>query len=246
MSDLQIERYSPPSPTFSDFQACILRLDLPRRRNALTPETVDHLLTVLNEYPSEVLVLGSSTPGIFCAGADLAVDDTVRARLSDRLYACYELMVTRPGVVLVVVEGAAVGGGAQLCAAADLRIASPDARWRWAGPGHGLAVGSWVLPELVGRSRALDLTMSGRWLTSEEAASSGFARISSDPWQETAAVLDALAVAEPTALARLKQVTSRGPLLERLREERESNFLAWSGSAPSPRDAARHGRRDNE
>ena len=91
-----------------------LRLAAPRRRNALTLETVAHLQAVLADHRDEVLLLGSTTPGIFCAGADLGVADATRADLSDRLYACYEEMVTRPGIVVAVVEGAAVGGGAQL------------------------------------------------------------------------------------------------------------------------------------
>lgn len=242
MSDLRIKRIPPLNPASPGRRARILRLDAPRRRNALTPETVDHLLAALDEEPDEMLVLGSSTADIFCAGADLAVEDAARVRLSDQLYACYEAMVTRPGPVLAVVEGAAVGGGAQLCASADLRIASPAARWRWVGPRHGLAVGSWVLPELLGRSRTLDLTMTGRWLDATEAAATGFARVVNEPWAEVTSMVAALAAAEPAALARLKQVTARGPLLERLHEERSENLTAWNGAAPSPRDAAAEGR----
>src|SRR5699024_8039050 len=80
-----------------------------------------------------------------------------------------------------------------LSTAADLRLASPRARWRWVGPGHGLAVGSWVLPELVGRSRALELTLTGRWLRADEAAAIGFARTTEDPWADLADVLETLA-----------------------------------------------------
>ncbi|MDN5894376.1 MAG: enoyl-CoA hydratase/isomerase family protein, partial [Nocardioides sp.] len=146
MSDLSIELPDPAATSGVAGRPRVLRLAAPRRRNALTLETVDHLLAELDEDPRGVLLLGSSTPDIFSAGADLAADDRTRATLSDRLYACYERMITRPGPVIAVVEGAAVGGGAQLCAAADIRVASPDARWRWAGPGHGLAVGGWILP----------------------------------------------------------------------------------------------------
>lgn len=225
--------------------ARILRLDAPQRRNALTASTVEHLEHLLGEDPAEVLVLGSSTADTFCAGADLSADDATRAALSDRLYACYELMVTRPGLVLAVVEGAAVGGGAQLTSAADLRFASPAARWRWVGPGHGLAVGGWILTDLMGRSRALDLTMTGRWLDADEALLAGFATVGEDPWALADATLNHLASADPDALARLKQITGRGPLLDRLSEERTTNAASWTGGAPSPRDAADEGRRQS-
>jgi enoyl-CoA hydratase/carnithine racemase len=220
-----------------------LRLAAPQRRNALTLQTVTHLQAVLAEHRDEVLLLGSSTPDIFCAGADLATDNATRAELSDRLYACYEEIIARPGVVVAVVEGAAVGGGAQLSAASDLRVVSPDARWRWVGPGHGLAVGAWVLPDLLGRSRALDLAMTGRWLEVEEASVAGFtARVSTDPWQAARELVEGLLRADAAALARAKQVATSPGLVDRLRAERTRNREAWSGRAPSPADAAANGR----
>jgi enoyl-CoA hydratase len=243
MSDLRVER-PPVSSDATDVAPPVrVLIDAPRRRNALTAETVDHLLAVLEEEPGRTVMLGSTTPGVFSAGADLGVDDASRTRLSDRLYACYEAMVTRPGIVVAVVEGAAVGGGAQLCAAADLRVCSPLARWRWAGPGHGLAVGAWILPDLVGRGRALDLTLTGRWLNAEEAVRSGFAtRLGEIPWQIAEELTAALAQSDAGALARVKSITTQPLLLERLRRERQENRESWSGAAPSPREAAAQSR----
>ncbi len=215
-----------------------VRLDAPARRNALTLATVEQLHRLLDAEPTRTLLLGSTTPGSFSAGADLDVDDATRARLSDLLYACYEQMVTRPGIVIAVVEGAAVGGGAQLSTAADLRTASSGARWRWVGPGHGLAVGSWILPSLLGRSRALDLTLTSRWLHVDEAVAAGFiSRVDDDPWSAAAEIAAGLARADVDAVARVKRVATRGPLLDRLRAEREGNRAAWSGAAPSARIA---------
>lgn len=215
-----------------------VRIDAPARRNALTLATVEHLQRLLDEEPTRTLLLGSTTTGIFSAGADLDVDDATRAKLSDQLYACYEQMVTRPGIVIAVVEGAAVGGGAQLTTAADLRTASPAARWRWVGPGHGLAVGSWILPSLLGRARALDLTLSSRWLHVDEAVLAGLVyRVDDDPWSAAAEIAAVLAKANVDAVARVKRVATTGPLLDRLRAEREENRAAWSGAAPSARDA---------
>lgn len=214
-----------------------VRLDTPARRNALTLATVEHLHQLLDEEPTRTLVLGSTTAGIFSSGADLDVDDATRARLSDRLYACYELMLTRPGITIAVVEGAAVGGGAQLTAASDLRTASPAARWRWVGPGHGLAVGAWILPSLVGRARALDLTLTSRWLHAEEAVTAGFvAALDDDPWQSAATMAAVLAEADQAALGRVKRIAGAEQVLLQLQMEREENRASWSGRAPS-RDA---------
>lgn len=220
-----------------------VRIDAPARRNALTLSTVEHLSRTLAERPSCTILLGSTTAGIFSSGADLDTDDATRTRLSDLLYDCYEQMVTRPGIVIAVVEGAAVGGGAQLTAAADIRVISAQARWRWVGPGHGLAVGAWILPTLLGRSRSLDLTLTSRWLHAAEAVQAGLAaRVDEDPWRRAGELAVSMAGADPTALARVKSVTTATDLLTRLAEEREQNRATWTGSAPDARTASRQGR----
>jgi enoyl-CoA hydratase/carnithine racemase len=215
-----------------------------RRRNAVNLATVEALHTLLVATPDDAVVLGSATPDIFCAGADLTVPDQERAEISDRLYACYEAMVRRPGVVVAVVEGSAVGGGAQLAAAADLRVAGPRARWRWVGPGHGLAVGAWILPDLLGRARGIDLAMTGRWLQLDEAERSGFVhRVAEDPWSTALTLLDSLAGAQPEALARVKSLSTPDRILAGLAAERAQNRDGWDGSAPTPTEASRDSRR---
>ena len=148
-----------------------LLLSRPDQRNALVPGMVVALTEAMRADGDAVVLLGSTDPGVFCAGADLSLPMADRAAVSDLLYECYEHMITRPGPVIAVIGGPAVGGGAQLATAADLRIAGPGARLRWAGPaGAGLAVGAWILPDLVGRGAALELCMTGRWVDAAEAA----------------------------------------------------------------------------
>ncbi|MGH3360745.1 MAG: enoyl-CoA hydratase/isomerase family protein [Nocardioidaceae bacterium] len=236
MSDLRVDR---PPGTSAVVRA---RLDAPARRNALTMATVADLRDLLRDDPDSTLLLGSTTPGIFSAGADLDADDATRARISDTLYECYRLMVTRPGIVIAVVDGAAVGGGAQLCAATDLRTISAAARWRWVGPGHGLSVGGWILPDLLGRSRGLDLALTGRWMDADEAVRAGFAaRVDDDPWQRASGIADALGRCDADAVAHVKQIATRPALLDALTRERERN-APWTGSAPSAREASRASR----
>lgn len=217
-------------------------LDAPARRNALTLDTVQRLHDVLGDDPEATLLLGSTTPGVFSSGADLDADDTTRAALSDLLYACYERVLRRPGIVVAVVEGAAVGGGAQLSTVADLRVISEQARWRWVGPGHGLSVGAWLLPDLVGRSRGLDLTLTSRWLEAPEAVACGLApAIETDPWSRAYETAQRLARCDAGALARTKHA-ALPRLLGQLNEEREQNRSAWRGHAPSAREAAQESR----
>ena len=210
-----------------------LRLDAPSTRNAVTLPTARWIRRCLAERPERMVVLGSADPGTFCSGADIKVDDATRKAISEELYECYRLMLTRPGPVVAVVEGPAVGGGAQLATAADLRIAGPGARFRWPGPGHGLAVGAWILSFLVGRSRALDLMLTGGWLDACEAVAAGIiARVEADPWAAAAEVVRELASLDGTAVGNIKAVSAEPGILSALDAERQAN-ASWDGRAPA-------------
>jgi enoyl-CoA hydratase/carnithine racemase len=209
-----------------------VRLDRPERRNALDAGMTRALLDIVRADPAVPLLLESTNPTAFCAGADLTVPDRERAEVSDLLYQCYEAMVTRPGPVIAVVEGPAVGGGAQLAGAADLRIAGPRGRFRWAGPpGRDLAVGAWLLPDLIGRGAALELTLTGRWVEAAEAHQLGLANLVVDEPGKVAAKLARGLLARGTGAAgNVKLIASAGGLLDRLRAEREANRAAWGGA----------------
>jgi enoyl-CoA hydratase len=206
-----------------------LLLSRPDQRNALVPGMVVALTEAMQADGDAVVLLGSTDPGVFCAGADLSLPMADRAAVSDLLYECYEHMVTRPGPVIAAVGGPAVGGGAQLAAAADLRIAGPCARLRWAGPaGAGLAVGAWILPDLVGRGAALELCMTGRWVDAAEALTLGLVhRVDDDPDRAAAGLAETLAAAGPLGPSRIKTVAATGGLLDRLRTERSANRAAF-------------------
>jgi enoyl-CoA hydratase len=196
-----------------------LLLSRPDQRNALVPGMVAALTDAMQTDSDAVVLLGSTDPRVFCAGADLSMPMADRAAVSDLLYGCCEHMITRPGPVIAVVGGPAVGGGAQLAAAADLRIAGPAARLRFTGPaGAGLAVGAWILPDLVGRGAALELGMTGRWVDAAEALALGLVhRLEDDPDQVAAGLAETLAAAGPLGPGRIKSVAAAGGLLDRLR-----------------------------
>jgi enoyl-CoA hydratase/carnithine racemase len=186
-----------------------LRLARPERRNALDVDLMVAVRDAIAAEPETPVLLGSADPQVFCAGADLTISDSERSIISDLIYDCCETMITRPGPVISVITGAAVGGGAQLAAASDLRIAGPGARLRWigppgtgrgqgvgpgtgqgvgpgtgqgVGPGPGLAVGAWLLPDLIGRGAAMDVVLTGRWVEAAEALALGLVnRVSDDP-----------------------------------------------------------------
>jgi enoyl-CoA hydratase/carnithine racemase len=214
-----------------------LRLARPDRRNALDVGLMCAVRDALGGEPEAPVLLGSTDPRVFCAGADLTITHAERATISDLIYDCCETMITRPGPVIAVITGAAVGGGAQLAAAADLRIAGPAARLRWIGPpGLDLAVGAWLLPDLAGRGAALDVVLTGRWVEAAEALALGLVnRVEDDPEQAAEEIAGALAARGAQGAdgghglgAGVKAVMAAGGLLDRLRAEREVNRSAWA------------------
>ena len=209
-----------------------LRLSRPERRNALDVSLLRAVTDSLALEPDVPVVLGSADPRVFCAGADLTISDAERAAVSDLIYDCCEIIVTRPGPVIAVLTGPAVGGGAQLAAASDLRIAGPAARLRWTGPpGLDLAVGAWLLPDLVGRATAMDLVLTGRWVEATEALALGLvSRVCDDPELVAGQIAASLAGRG----AGVKAVMAAGGLLDRLRAERAANRSAWAHAIPAP------------
>ena len=98
----------------------------------------------------------------------------------------------------------------------------PDRPIRFAGPGHGLAVGAWGLGSLVGRGRAIDLCLSMREVSADEAAAIGLVdRVADDP--------DAAALELATQVTRLDVPPSRGSSGSSLRMASSSPSVASGG-----------------
>jgi enoyl-CoA hydratase len=209
-----------------------LLLNRPEQRNAIDTATVRALASELKQVTDGVVILGSSSPPAFCSGADLSVDDGERAAISNSLYALYAQMLATPVIIIASVHGAAVGAGAQLAVASDLRIGSPAARFRFAGPGHGLAVGAWGLPSLVGRGRAADLCLSMRWVAADEAKAIGLLeRVVDDSDAEALRTADEILRLDAGAVQRVKRLfTGVGDLSHLVENEGDGNRRAWDGS----------------
>jgi len=208
-----------------------LRLNRPAARNAIDTAMVLALLEHLRNTDARVVLLGATDPTAFCAGADLKLSDAERAQVSDLLYELYRRMVELSVLILVVLQGPAVGGGAQIAVAADLRIADPTASIRFMGPAHGLAVGAWALGSLVGRGRALDLCLNRRVVAADEALALGLVdRVVSDPWATAREMGAHIARLDRGAVARVKRIVcDGGALLSMLAQERDGN-RSWMGS----------------
>ncbi len=214
-----------------------LRLNRPARRNAIDDGLLAALRSAVDDSAGDpgtrAIVLSSATPAMFCAGADLKVPDAVRQQVSRDLYRLYRRMLSLPVPILAALTGPAVGGGAQLAIASDLRVAGPGSWLRFVGPGHGLAVGAWGLPSLIGRGRALDLCLSGRRVGAQAAAEMGLVdRMAEDAEALALDLAAGFAALDRDAVARTKALAGAGALAA-LDAEAEGN-RHWSGRASVP------------
>ena len=214
-------------------------LDRPDSRNALDLEMVSELSRLIGETGPRVVILGSTSSEAFSAGVDLSLPDAGRAEVSRALYGLYQQMRATDAIVVAAVSGHAVGGGAQLMLASDIRVASPDLSIRFMGPGHGLAVGAWGLPGLVGRGRAIDLALTMRSVEAEEALAMGLIeRVDDQPLEWALDFARHVITLDPEAVAAVKRILAVSDPLEALGMESEHNH-PWSGAIPPSGDVDR-------
>jgi enoyl-CoA hydratase/carnithine racemase len=208
-------------------------LDRPETRNAIDLDMVRRLLEVVGDTDARVVVLGSTSAEALSSGADLKLPDADRAEVSRELYRLYEMMRASSAIIIVAMSGHAVGGGAQLVIASDLTVAGPDAIIRFRGPGHGIAVGAWALAGLVGRGRAIDLTLSMRPVSAQEALDIGLIqRIDPNPLAHANTLAEEITHLSPSAVAAVKRIVGITDPVQALAAERAHNE-AWDGAVPS-------------
>jgi enoyl-CoA hydratase/carnithine racemase len=115
-----------------------------------------------------------------------------------------------PVPVIAAVHGVAFGGGLQVALGADIRLVAPDAQLCVMEIKWGLIpdmTGSQLLPELVGRDVAKELTFTGRVVSGKEAADLGLAtRVSADPRADALALAAEIAGKSPAAIRHAKHL----------------------------------------
>lgn len=191
----------------------LLRMHRPAARNAMDTALLATLLDALEDADADpgirgLLIAGSD--GVFSAGADLRETMTDGGRRRMELFtAVYERLTLFRVATAAAVEGPAVGGGAELAAACDLRVAAGSARFRFPGAIHGIPVGAARTIGQVGLSVAKDWVLSSRDVTALEAEGRGFVqRLVPDGETEQAAVewLTRVAGRDPATVSLLKQL----------------------------------------
>jgi enoyl-CoA hydratase/carnithine racemase len=158
----------------------LLGIDRPDKRNALDLALVEQLhadLVGLRDEPT-VLVLHSTTPGTFVAGADIAelLERGSSAGLRGINAVLFDAIEAHPWPTIAAIDGPALGGGCELALACDLRLATPRARFAQPEPSLGImagAGGNWRLPQAVGLPRARRMLFTGATVGAEEALAIG-------------------------------------------------------------------------
>ena len=156
------------------------RLTLNRPEHNLLDESMLRELTAGLESVSarddvKVIVLDSAIK-VFCGGMDVREYTPERAfQVLDAFHSACIAMMHAPRPVVVVVDGPAIGGGAELVAFGDLVVATPRARFALPEITIGMfpPLASTMFPYLVGPKLALELVLTGEAVTAERARDLG-------------------------------------------------------------------------
>jgi enoyl-CoA hydratase/carnithine racemase len=187
-----------------------ITLNRPDKLNAMTRDMAAGLISLIDEFDANdevraIVITGAGRA--FCAGADLKASNSRFARgaagrdrseptlpdgsidwthedvrdfggrITLRLFDCLKPLI-------VAINGPAAGMGVTMPLAADFRLASTTSKFVLPFVRRGIvpeSASSWFLPRIVGISRALDWTLTGRSVDSNEALASGLVRSLHEP-----------------------------------------------------------------
>ena len=199
-----------------DDPVAVVLLNRPQQLNALSDELMDELVSQLQLLDADesirCIVLGGSERA-FAAGADIG--ELARTSAIELYYA---RRVERWDVIsglwtplVAAVSGYCLGGGCELAMACDLIVASETARFGQPETSLGIipgAGGTQRLTRAVGKALAMDVILSGRMLSADEALAAGLVArvVAREAWLE-----------EATRVAR--EIASKGPVATRLAKE---------------------------
>jgi enoyl-CoA hydratase len=228
----------------------LVTLNRPDRMNAITFQMFDEMHDLcrglLSDKDARAVVITGAGRG-FCAGLDLDDAETLpdmtphEMMLGQQHWAgAFVNFHELPQPVIAAVNGAAAGGGLGLALAADIRLASPAARFNAAFVRIGLSAGdvgvSWSLPRVVGLGRAAEIMLTGRFVDAEEAATIGLVNrvVPEDALlDESFAIAEQIAANTPFGVTLTKRVLNAnvdaGSLSQAVEVENRGQTLATRG-----------------
>lgn len=192
----------------------LITLNRPEARNALSLEVQGQLReafeTLRSDDATRVIVVTGAGDRAFVAGADIVKlrDYTRQTALTSQLQRTFDDIETAQKPTIAALNGFALGAGLELAMACDLRIASTTARLGLPETQLGIipgAGGTQRLSRLAGVGLALDLILTGRMLTADEALHAGLVSRVVEPEELL-----------PTAVEMAEAIAQRGPLATQL------------------------------
>jgi len=204
-------------------EVLVVTINRPEARNAVNRATAQALADAFRSFDADdrlcVAVL-TGAEGTFCAGADLkgvaSGQGNARTEDGDGPMGPTRMLPSKP--VIAAVEGYAVAGGLELALWCDMRVAARDAVFGVFCRRFGVPLvdlGTVRLPRLIGHSHALDLILTGRGVSGEEALRMGLANRLVERGQALEAALELA-----RSLAKLPQAC--------MRSDRLSSYEQWS------------------
>ena len=213
--------------TVSENGICTVRLNRPERKNALDlqmrTELRNFFLSVREDEQVKIIVL-TGEGDVFSAGGDLSASQGISAAAGrKRLQTGHEmitaiLQLEKP--VIAAVNGTAAGAGVSLALACDLVYAVRNARFVQSFVKVGLIPdlgAAMLLPMLIGRHRAMELMLSGKSISAEEAFSMGMINHvtdESDLLEEVNTAARSLIAGPNGAMGYLKKIANQSVLSE--------------------------------
>ena len=215
--------------------------------NSISPQVVEDLGKVWSHVKDgssvRALVIASSNPFLFCAGADIKAFTQMDGdsgppaqQLINGAQALFRELSTAGIVTIAAVNGLAFGGGCELAMSCDVRIAARSAIFGQPEiklgiiPGFG---GTQRLPRLVGENKALEMNMIGDPILADEAFEFGLVNRLVDDHELLDTALQwarKLAAQAPLAIAQIKKVSGAGDLDDGIEQEKRA-FAAVFNSA---------------
>jgi enoyl-CoA hydratase / 3-hydroxyacyl-CoA dehydrogenase len=203
--------------------------------NSISPQVIQDLEKVwkkVKDSDVRALVIASSNPFLYCAGADIkaftTMDEAGGAAMVDSAHRLFRELGEDGIVTIAAVNGLAFGGGCELAMACDVRLAARSATFGQPEiklgiiPGFG---GTQRLPRLVGANKALEMNLVGDPILAEEAFELGLVnRVVEDHELLDSALQWArkLAAQAPLAVAQIKAISGASDLGQGIEDEKQA------------------------
>jgi len=143
-------------------------------------DMIEVLQAIRNDDEIRVVIVKAEGDRAFCAGADLTEFLTAPPPTAARQVRfdtdLWRLFINIPQVLIAALHGYVLGSGIEIALCCDLRLASEDSQFGLPEMGLGLipaAGGTQTVPRSIGIGKALDMILTNRWLSAQEALKAG-------------------------------------------------------------------------